>query len=404
MGKKCLICGSNLEVVLDLGKQPRANAFVDYVYRTVPVTYDYHLALGFCVECSLTQTIERPAKHVMFNENYAYHTSINQPMVKHFSDAAKKFLVKLDCSFVLEIGSNDGAFLQNFVDNEFVKHLGIEPSLNVLDEAQKKGIECWGTFFDVNVANDIVNSKGKPTTIYAANVMGHVENIGNVLDGVALALDGDGTFVFEIYYLPSMLSKNSFDLIYDEHIFYFTLNSLNALFKKHGLRLYDFDSINVHGGSIRGYVTHASSKRDASMELTIAMDREVEKGFLTIEPLKVFSSNVERTKQDLKMLVSELKTKGKTVYGYGATAKSTTILNYCDIDIDAIVDSTPCKQGKYSPGKLVPIVPEEQFRIDVPDVTILFAWNYAQQIMDKQRWYSEQGGRWVLMHPNVRFV
>lgn len=407
MNGNCLICGGKLELVLDLGRQPRANAFIANGELTND-EYFYELKLGFCESCMLTQTFDRPNKEKMFNERYAYHTSVNQPMLKHFAETADILKKICDTDFVVEIGSNDGAFLRHFIQGD---HLGIEPSLNVIDDAMKQGIDCWGTFFSEKVANQIVKTKREASLIYAANVFGHVEEMNDVLAGVKTLLSPRGTFVFEIYYLPSILKNNSFDLIYDEHIFYYTLSSLKRLLNNFNLRLVDFSMMDdIHGGSIRCYVEHDTclqQRRLTSQELIKQLTWEVDNGFETIEPLRSFAGNVKRTGDDLIELFSRLKDEGKSIVGYGATAKSTTVLNYCHLGtemLDFIVDSTPCKQGTLSPGTHVPVVPEDEFKQNPPDYAVLFAWNYAEQIMNKQRWFSERGGKWILLHPNVMIV
>lgn len=407
--KQCLICSTPIIPFLDLGKHPRANAFL--VAGENIQEYFYELELCFCPNCLIVQTLERPPKEVMFNENYAYYTSVNQPMVVHFKNAANKITENLMCddSFIVEIGSNDGVFLQNFLN---YKHLGIEPSLNVLDQAIKKNIDCWGTFFSDNVAKEIVDKKGQADVIYAANVFGHTENINEILSGIKTLLKNNGTFVFEIYYLPKLIEQCSFDLIYDEHIFYYTLHSLVNMFTRYDLELYDVDELTVHGGSIRGYVHNSKNNsmkqyRKDQSNIHSMLYAEKSAGYLTDLPLITFSSQVELIKNDFVSLLKKIKSEGKTIAGYGATAKSTTVLNYCCAKeklIDFIVDSTPTKQGKYTPGTHVPIHSEHYFVKNPPDYTILFAWNYAEQIMNKQKWYSERGGKWILLHPEVKVI
>ena len=401
---QCLVCNHTLQPFLDLGTQPSANKLLKASELDQP-EFTYQLKVGFCEKCFNVQTLDRPAKEQMFQENYAYYSSTSLPMVEHFKNTASILKDRFNDEdfFIVEVGSNDGVFLQNFKDGP---HLGIEPSGNVAKVAKEKGIECWNDFFHKETAQNIINEQGKANIIFAANVFGHVEALNSIVEGIKLLLKERGVFSFEIYYLPEMIKRNSFDLIYDEHLFFYTLSSLQNLFAKQDLELFDVDMIPVHGGSIRGYVSHTGAY-PKSNKFREALQQEEENGFGTLKPLQEFSHNVSKVKEDLLSLLTELKTQGKKIAGYGATAKSTTVLNYCDIDKDAvdfIVDNTPFKQGKYTPGKHIPIIPEEEFLKNPPDYTILFAWNYADTIMAKQKAYNENGGKWILIHPEVQVL
>lgn len=398
---KCLICNHQLQEFLDLGTQPCANAFVSKE-KCTNEQYTYHLRLGLCPNCSNVQTMDRPEKEQMFNKEYAYYSSTNEPMVKHFketSDLFKNRFLKKD-SLIVEIGSNDGVFLKNFED---YKHLGIEPSENVAQRAMERGLKVWSKFFNDDTAQEISTSLGKADLIFAANVFGHVEEINSIVSGIKNNLKESGVFAFEIYYLPSMVKNKSFDLIYDEHIFFYTLKSLNYLFNSHGLELFDCEIISVHGDSIRGYVGHKGC-HPKTKQLQDLVQKERELKLDTITPLRYFADSIAKKRDDILNLVESLKLSGKMIAGYGATAKSTTLLNYCNLNnesISFIVDNTPFKQGKLSPLTNIPIIPEEEFNTKQPDYTILFAWNYAKEIMTKQQDYN---GKWILIHPQVEVI
>lgn len=403
----CLICFADLEPFFDLGIHPSANSLLEE-HELSQDEYTYPLSVGFCHKCNNVQTLTRPNKEHMFKETYSYFTSANKPMVEHFADTAQviKQRYKPDTDedfFIVEMGSNDGVFLQHFKDGH---HLGIEPSSNVAFSARRKGINCWTNFFDFSTANDIVDDHGEADVIFAANVFAHVEDVNSIVNGIKILLKPDGVFVFEIYYLPQMVKLTSFDLIYDEHIYYYSLSSLESLFDRYNLEMFDIEHLSVHGGSIRGYVSHAGRYKKTQSYLE-TYEKEKAEGFGTIEPLQGFAQRADKIKKDLRELFKSIKAEGKMVVGYGATAKSTTILNYCDLtkdDIDYIVDSTPYKQHKYTPGHHIKIVPESEFESLNADYTILFAWNYAEAIMNKQKVYTERGGKWIVMHPDVRVV
>ena len=248
-----------------------------------------------------------------------------------------------------------------------------------------------------------LESFGKADFVFIANVIGHVEELTIILQGVKACLSDKGQFVFEIYYLPEMLKRGTFDLIYDEHIFYYTLLNFNITLNRYGLELFDVEFIPVHGGSIRGYVSHLDAY-EKSETLLKRIEEERSKSLDTIAPLNKFAVKVAKIKDDLSSLVVGLKQQGHKIAGYGATAKSTTLLNYCDLtnnEIDYVVDSTPFKQGKYTPGSHIPILPEDEFTNNPPDYTILFAWNYQDAIMKKQEGYS---GKWIFIHPEVKAI
>ena len=400
----CLVCYAELKPFFDLGPQPSANCLVEK-HDLGNEEYIYPLQLGYCEKCKNVQTLTRTEKEEMFGETYSYFTSANQPMIEHFADTAGiiKDRFHKENFFIVEMGSNDGVFLKNFSDGH---HLGIEPSKNVAFSARENGISCWTDFFNFATANRIVEDHGKADVVFAANVFAHVEDINSIVNGIKILLKPDGVFIFEIYYLPQMVQMNSFDLIYDEHIFFYTLTNLKNLFDRYDLEVFDIDHLSVHGGSIRGYVSH-TGKYAKSRTYLDAFFKEQEQGYNSIDPLMGFSEHAAKVRTDLKALLAKLREEGKKVIGYGATAKSTTILNFCDInsdDIACIVDSTPFKQGKYTPGKNIEIRPESEFMEINADYTILFAWNYADIIMEKNKAYSDKGGKWILMHPEVRVI
>ena len=256
----CIVCkNSKIYPYLDLGLQPRANSFL----KNNKNCYEeyYNLVIGRCKLCGISQLLFHPKKEKIFREDYSYFTGVNQPMIKHFrqiSDEIKQnFLDKDD--LVVEIGSNDGTFLENFYD---YKHVGVEPSKSVAIEAQKKKINTIINFFNKSTAEKIIHRYKKATIIFAANVIGHVEEIEMFFQGVKKLLSENGIFIFEIYYLPKLIKDRRFDLIYDEHLYYYSVISLIKLLRLYELNLFKIDEIPVHGGSIRGYASHISFKEN----------------------------------------------------------------------------------------------------------------------------------------------
>ena len=396
---KCLICKEKLREFLDLGKQPSANNFLTYEDLKND-EFKYDLKLGYCSYCKVSQIIDGPSKKTMFHDDYAYHTSVNKPMVDHFHEFANKIKGTLSANdFIVEIGSNDGAFLENFIEHY---HVGVEPCKNVAKIAKDKGINCIEDFFNDDLANELVETHDYAKLIYAANVIGHAEDINSIISGVKCLLDDEGIFVFEIYYLPSIIEDLQFDLIYDEHVFYHTLTSINNMLDAHGLELYDYEQLTVHGRSIRGYVTHKDAKK-ITHRLHEQLRNERAQGYTTINPLIEFSNRIKSMRENIISEISSIYEKGFRIVGYGATAKSTTMMNYCDLGkyVDYIVDSTPAKQHKWTPGTHVAIFNEAKFEFDPPDYVIIFAWNYADSIMKKNSNYT---GKWIILGEKVRII
>jgi methylation protein EvaC len=402
----CLICNSSLEPFISYGQMPIANGFLSK--EKFKNEYFFHMQMAHCTNCSMIQLIDTPERQLMFNENYAFFSGTSQAMKTHFlkfaEDVKARFLPK-ENPFVVEIGSNDGIMLQNFKDWD-VRHLGIEPSANVAQVAKDKGINTIVEFFDDILAEKIVAEYGQADAFIAANVMCHLPYFHSIVAGINKLVKKSGIVIFEEPYVGDVIEKTSYDQIYDEHTFLFSVSSINFIFNKHGMEVIDVAPQVTHGGSMRYIIGH-KGVRNLSERAISQINKEKELGLNNPETYLKFKSNCEKSKLDLKQLLMELKNSGKRVAGYGATSKSTTILNYSDIGddlIEYICDNTPIKQGKYSPGKHIPIVPIETFKSNYPDYLILFAYNHAKEIMEKERDFTQKGGKWILFVPNVHIV
>jgi methylation protein EvaC len=370
--------------------------------------YFFHMQVAHCTNCSMVQLIETPERQLMFNENYAFFSGTSQAMKTHFLDFANdvknRFLPKND-AFVVEIGSNDGIMLQNFKEWG-IKHLGIEPSANVAQVAKNKGINTIVEFFDEKLAEKIVSENGQADAFIAANVMCHLPYFHSIVAGISKLVKKSGIVVFEEPYVGDVIEKTSYDQIYDEHTFLFSVSSINYIFKAHGMEVIDVVHQETHGGSMRYIIGH-KGVRNLSNEAIKQIEKEKELALNSAETYLNFKNNCENSKADLKKLLVELKNQGKRVAGYGATSKSTTILNYSDIGpdlIEYICDNTPIKQGKFSPGKHIPIVPIESFKSSYPDYLVLFAYNHAKEIMEKEKDFTDKGGKWILYVPNIHVI
>jgi methylation protein EvaC len=385
---------------------PIANGFLSVTeYKN---EYFFNLSVGFCEKCKMVQLLEQPDKEKMFHDQYAFFSSTSFYMGLHFKDFAESVVndyIRVRDPFVVEIGSNDGIMLQHFAQKG-IRHLGIEPSANVAEVARGKGVNTICNFFDEELASSIVAEYGKADVFIGANVMCHIPYLHSVVAGIRILLKPKGVLIFEDPYFGDIIEKISYDQIYDEHAFYFSVVSLNFLFEQHEMEIVDVIHQNVHGGSMRYIVTH-KGKHPVSSRVTAQRAKEKDLGLQRPETYGQFRKNVKQSKKQLLDILCELKQKSKRVVGYAATSKSTTVINYCGITSDLveyISDTTPIKQGKYSPGMHIPVRPYEDFVSDYPDYALLFGWNHADEIMTKEKEFIKNGGKWILYIPKVKIL
>lgn len=403
--KLCRVSSEKLINVVDFGMHPLGNGFI--TESQIDNEYYFPMQLGFSEKSMMLQLIEQPEPEVMFHDHYAFFSSTSKYMIEHFRDFSNSilnsdFLSKQD-PFVVELGCNDGIMLKNFSQKN-IRHLGIEPSLNVAKEANKFGVKTISKFFNVNLAEEIVQKNGQADAFFAANVMCHIPDIKGVVAGIKKLLKPTGKVLFEDPYLGDIITKTSYDQIYDEHVFLFSGLSIKYLFSLYDMELIDMIPQKTHGGSMRYVLAHKNSY-PVKESVNFYLNKEKDLGLDKIKTFENFNSNIKKSKNDLIALLRSLKEQGKRVAGYAATSKSTTILNYCNIGteyIEYICDTTPIKQGTLSPGKHIPIVPHEVFKKNPPDYMFLFAWNHAEEIMAKESNYSSLGGKWITHVPEVK--
>ncbi len=400
---KCLVCGTKVKEFMNFGKMPIANGFITEANYGKEEFFD--LKVGYCPKCHMVQLTSLVEKEKMFNENYAFFSSTSKRMEVHFKEMAYWMMENYlgDDSFVVEIGSNDGIMLQNFA-KENIKHVGVEPSANVAEVAKGKGLNTLNSFFDKETAEKIRAEYGQADIITGTNVMCHIPYIHSVFDGVEALLKPSGVLVFEDPYIGDIVKRVSYDQIYDEHAFYFSACSVSYLAKMHGLELIDVYHQNVHGGSMR-YVVAPANQRTVSERAKALIEEEQNLGLHTFETYMQLAQNIEKNKNDLLQLLKELNAQGKRVVGYGATSKSTTVINYCGITpdlIEFISDTTPIKQNKMSPGMHIPVRSYEEFKNNYPDYALLFAWNHGEEVMEKEDAFKSHGGKFILYVDGVR--
>lgn len=399
----CRSCGQALYVALDLGAQPRADAFREPGDRA-PETM-FHLQLGFCEPCHLGQIVDEVSAELMFHESYPFRTASSRRMQRHFQETAAALLAHPihahTSPFIVEFGCNDGTFLTPLAEAG-VAHLGIDPAANLVAEAAKRGIHAQTGWFDEHAATAIRAAARPATVIYAANTLCHISDIATVFRGVDILLAKHGRFVFEDPYLGDILRLGAFDQIYDEHIFYFTATSVDVIARTHGLALVDVQSLATHGGQLRYTVARPHVPRSPAVDEIL--EHEQETGLHTIRRLDHFANAVRTRRIELVQILKGLVGAGKRVAGYAATAKSATVLNYCGIGpalLDVIYDTTPEKQGRMTPGTGIPVAPFPATVEQYPDVFLLFAWNHAREVAEKETVFRDRGGLWLQYIPSV---
>lgn len=403
----CRVCESEIQPFMTFGQMPIANGFL--TQEQFDTEYFFELQSAYCAKCGMFQLIEQPEPDKMFHGNYAFYSSTSKFMQQHFRTFAESILERFISGrsdpFVVELGSNDGIMLRHFKDAG-VRHLGVEPSVNVADVARAQGINTISEFFNEALADQIVHEQGHADAILAANVMCHIPAIHSVAAGAKKLLKPDGVLVFEDPYLGDMVEKTSYDQIYDEHVFIFSAASVSWIFGQHGLELIDVLPQITHGGSMR-YIFAPKGAHAVSGNVGRQLEKERAQGLDKAETYNQFRANCESSRDALVALLEDFKAQGKRVVGYGATSKSTTIINYCGLaprHIEFISDTTPIKQGKFSPGAHIPVKPYESFVSAPPDYALLFAWNHASEIFEKEQGFRKNGGKWIMYIPKVGVI
>lgn len=393
---KCKITNSEINPFMSFGRMPIANAFIKK--EDFKKEFFFDLEVGFSEKVSLFQLKDHPSPSQMFNDKYPFFTSSSETMKSHFkkfSDYIIKNYLKNN-SKVIEVGSNDGTFLENFKNKNF-EYIGFEPSSNVAKLANQKNIFTINEFFNTETIELAKEFKNATDVIYAANVICHIPNLNNFINSVDRLLKDDGVLIFEEPYLGSMIEKTSYDQIYDEHIFMFSGSSIKKIFNLFDMELIDLIKQPTHGGSMR-YVISRKGYYKVKPNVEKILGEEKFKNLDNINSCLQFKNNCENSKIKLKKMLYNYKNQGKKIAGYAATSKSTTVLNYCEIGsetIDYICDTTEEKINKYSPGMHIPIVPVDHFRKNMPDIAYLFAWNHKEEIFNKEIKFKQENRKWV---------
>lgn len=405
----CRFCSAKLEhTVVDLGMSPLCESFLSEA-ETDSVEAFYPLRVQVCHACFLVQLPAYVQRESIFTE-YAYFSSYSAAWLEHarayVSMICEREVLSRD-SFVIELASNDGYLLKNFVERG-VPCLGIEPAANVAKVARDRGVPTENAFFDVAKAQQLKAAGQSADLIVANNVLAHVPDLNAFVAGIATLLKPQGTVTAEFPHLQRLFDGNQFDTIYHEHFSYFSLLTIEAVFAKHGLTVFDVEELWSHGGSLRIYARHkADGSRSVTGMLRALRDREISLGFDRIETYARFDEQVRATKRQLLALLSEAKSAGKRIVGYGAPGKSATLLNYCGIRTDFLdftVDKNPYKHGRYCPGTHIPILHPEALDAARPDYILILPWNVKDEIMTQLAHARAWGARFIIPIPVATVV
>lgn len=405
----CRFCGAPLHhTVVDLGMSPLANA---YLRREQLLSMEpfYPLQVHVCAQCFLVQLDEFESPAQIFSD-YAYFSSYSQTWLEHARAYSQAIMGRLQLgrqSKVIEIASNDGYLLQNFVQCG-IPVLGIEPAANVAEVAITQGIPTLIKFFGADLARELVAGGVQADLLVGNNVLAHVPRLNDFVSGLKLVLKPDGVITMEFPHLLHLIRERQFDTIYHEHFSYFSLLAVERIFAHHGLTIFDVEQLPTHGGSLRIYARHSESQaHPVSPRVAQLRQVELEEGFTDLAYYAAFTEAVKQIKADVLSFLIEARRQGKTVVGYGAPAKGNTLLNYCGVGrdfIDYVVDRSPHKQGLYLPGTHIPIRHPAAIAETRPDYLLILPWNLKDEIILQELHILEWGGRFVIPIPSVQVL
>ena len=406
---KCRYCLSELEhIFLNLGNAPPSNAYLTHEQLHSP-EITFPLKLYVCDKCWLVQTEDYAKADELFSKEYAYFSSISKSFLKHASSYCEMITQRLalsKSSFVIEIASNDGYLLKNFVKAE-IPCLGIEPTASTASAAEKIGVPVLREFFGVATANMLASQGIQADLICGNNVYAHVPDINDFTQGLKILLRSCGTINLEFQHLLRLIQQNQFDTVYHEHFSYLSLSSVNKIFAEAGLRIYDVEELSTHGGSLRIFGCHESNPRPTTSAVTKILELERKMGLLDLSVYQGFQGKANRVKNELLMFLIEQRFAGKSVVAYGAAAKGNTLLNYAGIRpdlIEFVCDSAPSKQGKFMPGSHIPIYSPTELARRKPDWVLILPWNIVEEVVQQHDYIRSWGGKFVIAIPELRVL
>ena len=403
----CRFCGKILtHKFIDLGMAPPSNAYLSEEDLRKPMLY-YPLKLFVCHHCWLVQTEDYARADELFRPDYAYFSSTSKSWLHHAAQYSAMICNRLELgseSFVIEIASNDGYLLRNFVARK-IPCLGIEPTDSTAEAAEKMGIPVLRKFFCAALAKQLSSQGRKADLIIGNNVYAHVPDINDFTAGLKPALKPEGTITLEFPHLMRLIEKSQFDTIYHEHYSYLSLYTANRIFAAAGLRIFDVEELPTHGGSLRIYGCHVEDKRPQAISVLHVLAEEKKRGLQSLATYLTLQQQVDRVKDSLLTFLIGQKRTGKLVAAYGAAAKGNTLLNYAGVKANLIAyvcDAAPSKQGRFLPGSLIPILSPAALRKDRPDVILILPWNIAEEIVRQHSYVHEWSGVFAVAVPEIK--
>ena len=404
----CRHCKSDLtNLFLDLQTSPPSNSYLTKSELDKSESY-YPLRVFVCSKCWLVQTEDFREADELFTSSYAYFSSTSSSFLLHASEfcrmATKRFKLNSG-SFVIEIASNDGYLLRNFVEAG-IPCLGIEPTKSTADAAEALGVPVLQKFFGSSIAKECFSER-KANLIIGNNVLAHVPDINDFAQGLKIALDVAGTISLEFPHLLRLIQGQQFDTIYHEHFSYLSLHTVSEIFRTFGLKVFDVEEISVHGGSLRILVCHSEAQNAVSSSVLGVIENEIVAGLRDISTYYNFSLFVERIKYDLLSFLIDKKNSGEEVVAYGAAAKGSTLLNYAGVKSDlltCVFDASESKQGKFMPGSRIPILAAEVLEELYPQYILILPWNIAEEIVEQLSYLRNRGTKFLIAVPRLQYV
>jgi len=405
----CRHCSSALKYTfLDLGFAPPSNAYLTAADLKRPEKY-FPLKIKVCDHCWLVQTEDYAAAGELFNSDYAYFSSTSSDWLVHAARYVEKMILELPLtrdSLVIEIASNDGYLLKNFLATG-IPCLGIEPATSAAAAAERLGIAVIREFFNEQLGRQLAADGKQADLIAGNNVFAHVPDINDFSRGLKAALKPSGTITLEFPHLMRLIEHTQFDTVYHEHFSYLSLYTVERIFRLAGLRVWDVEELSTHGGSLRIYGCHAEHPRPTSTAVTALLTEETRRGLQTLASYRNFQARADRLKDDLLLFLLEQKRAGRKVAAYGAAAKGNTLLNYAGVKPDLlpfVCDAASAKQGKFMPGSHIPILPPAELTDRRPDYLLILPWNIAAEIRRKNAGLAERGTKFVTAVPKLEMI
>ena len=407
----CAFCGSkNLFPILDFGNVGLAGSFLEK--KELAHEKKYRLRLVFCRDCFAVQVIDKIPPTIFF-QNYFYFSSAISTLKSHFEDYANEVVERFipsEDAVVLEIGCNDGVLLKPIADMQVSTIIGVDPAKNVISTINDDRIIVVNDYFSESLAVELRDKHGAANIIMANNVFAHINDISAVTRAIKSMLSFNGVFVFEVHYLGNIIDNNQYDMVYHEHIYYYSISSLLKHFSRHSMCLFDVKLVPTHGGSIRGFVCKDTSKytKFKSTMLSSLIEKERKENYNKDVFFRGFAARIHKLRDELLFCLKKFKKKGNVIVGYGASGRANTILQFCNIDgqlIDYMIDDAPAKHGFYTPGTHLEIKSSDVLTgRNKPDIVVIFAWFFRSEIMNRHKNFTTNGGTFIVPLPSIEII